>query len=119
MTDKEKIKELEERITYLENRYDRLLEEKQKYENGDAKLYYSLQRKMSEMANTLNRQNLENVDIEDKNSKAFDRIIMILQKCETISQSASALGIIAGITGDEKKDVEKKPFVETIAEARK
>jgi hypothetical protein len=78
------------------------------YENGDAKLYYALQRKMSEMANTLNKQNLENVDLDDRNSKAFDRIIAILQKCETISASASALGAIAGVTGDEKKDTTKQ-----------
>jgi hypothetical protein len=78
------------------------------YENGDAKLYYALQRKMSEMANTLNKQNLEDVDLDDKNSKSFDRIVMILQKCETISQSASALGAIAGVTGDEQKDTTKQ-----------
>lgn len=77
------------------------------YENGDAKLYYALQRKMSEMANTLNRQNLEDIDLDDRNSKAFDRIVTILQKCETISASASALGAIAGITGEEEKDTTK------------
>lgn len=109
---KEKIKKLERENAYLKAA-------KEMYENGDAKLYYSLQRKMSEMANTLNKQNLENIDIDDKNSKAFDRIIMLLQKCETISTSAASLGQIAGVTGDEKKDVEKKPFVETIADFKK
>jgi hypothetical protein len=29
------------------------------------------------------------------------------------------LGISAGVTGDEQKDIAKKPFVETIAESRK
>jgi len=29
------------------------------------------------------------------------------------------LGISAGVTGDEQKDIVKKPFVETIAESRK
>jgi hypothetical protein len=28
------------------------------------------------------------------------------------------LGEVAGVTGDEKKDVERKPFVDTIAEKR-
>jgi len=112
------ILELEQKVKELEASNAFLLGEKQKYENGDAKLYYSLQRKMSEMANTLNKQNLENIDMDDKNSKAFDRIILLLQKCETISASASALGVIAGITGDEKKDTTKKPFVDTIADKR-
>lgn len=78
--------------------------EKSKYEKGDAKLYYAFQRKMTEMANILNKNNLESCDIEDKSSKAFDRIIVLLQKCELISSSASTLGAIAKITGDEEKD---------------
>ena len=88
------------------------------YENGDAKLYYALQRKLSEMANTLNKYNLEACDLDDPKNKQFDRITIILQKCETIATSSSALGIIAGITGNEKKDIEKKPFVDRIAEKR-
>lgn len=111
--------DLNEKIKKLERENAYLREMKEMYENGDAKLYYSLQRKMSEMANTLNKQNLENIDIDDKNSKAFDRIIMLLQKCETISQSATALGHIAGVITQKETEVERKPFVETIAEARK
>ena len=44
------------------------------YENGDAKLYYALQRKLSEMANTLNKYNLEACDLDDPKNKQFDRI---------------------------------------------
>ena len=110
--------ELLEKILDLEKSNQFLLHEKLKYENGDAKLYYALQRKMSEMANTLNKQNLETVDMDDKNSKSFDRIVLLLQKCETISASAASLGVIAGVTGDERKDTTKKPFVDTIADKR-
>lgn len=109
---KEKIKELEQQNTFLSS-------EKSKYENGDAKLYYALQRKMTEMANTLNKYNLQDCDLDDPKNKQFDRIAMILQKCETISASASALGIIAGVTGNEKEDTEKANFVDKIAEPRK
>jgi hypothetical protein len=112
------IKELEDKIKDLEKSNAYLLSEKLKYEKGDAKLYYALQRKMSEMANALNRQNLEDVDIDDKNSKSFDRIIMMLQKCETIAASASALGSVAGVTGDEKKDTASKSFLDNLAEKR-
>lgn len=100
-------KSLEQELKDLKKSYDYLSRKCSYYENGDAKLYYALQRKMSEMANTLNKQNLENIDLDDRNSKAFDRIVTILQKCETISASASALGAIAGVTGDEEKDTSK------------
>jgi hypothetical protein len=70
---KHTIKDLEKKLQYSES-------QKKVYENGDAKLYYALQRKMSEMANTLNKQNLEDIDIDSKDSKSFDRIITILQK---------------------------------------
>lgn len=113
----ETLEELKKRIEELESSNEYLLGQKQLYERGDAKLYYALQRKMTEMANTLNKQNLESIDIESKDSKAFDRIMMILQKCETISTSASALGVIAKVTGKEEEDT--RPFVDTIAESRK
>lgn len=98
---------LDEELKNLKRSNDYLTRKCSYYENGDAKLYYALQRKMSEMANTLNKQNLEDIDLDDRNSKAFDRIVTILQKCETISASASVLGAIAGVTGDEEKDTTK------------
>lgn len=115
----ENIESLQEEILKLKKENEFLAKQKSHYENGDAKLYYALQRKMTEMANILNKHNLENADIEDKNSKTFDRIVVILQKCETISASASGLGLIAGVTGNEEKDTTKKSFVDTIADTRK
>lgn len=111
--------QLNQRIADLEKQLEESENKRKLYENGDAKLYYALQRKMTEMANTLNKYNLQDCDLDDPKNKQFDRIAMILQKCETISLSASSLGTIAGVTGDEKKDTEKRPFVETIAESRK
>ncbi len=89
------------------------------YENGGAKLYYSLQRKMSEMANALNKYSLESLDMMSKSDATFERVFKLLEKSETISSAAAGLGVIAGVTGDEKKDTEKKPFVDSIAETRR
>jgi hypothetical protein len=36
-----------------------------------------------------------------------------------LSTAIKDLGISAGVTGDEQKDVVKKPFVESIAESRR
>jgi DNA repair exonuclease SbcCD ATPase subunit len=115
----ENIEELKERIEQLEKANTYLESQKTKYENGDAKLYYALQRKMTEMANLLNKNNLEDCELDDPKSKSFDRLAAMLQKCETISASASALGVVAGVTGNEKVDTTKTIFVNTIADSRK
>lgn len=96
------------------------LEEKLKLyeENGAAKLYYSLNRKMNEMADMLNNNSLMGINLDDPKDKSFDRVFKILEKSETVSNSAKSLRDIAGITGDEGKDVARKPFVDTIAQKR-
>ena len=41
------------------------------------------------------------------------------RKSWRLAAAIKELGISAGVTGDEQKDVVKKPFVETIAESRR
>jgi hypothetical protein len=89
-----KIKELEEKNSF--------------YENGDAKLYYALQRKMSEMSQILNNISLTSLALDDKNDKTFERIKVIWTDSKVISETAKILGEAAGVTGDEKKDTSKK-----------
>lgn len=87
-------------------------------QNGAAKLYYSLNRKMNEMADMLNRVNLANLDVDDAKSKTFDRLKVIWNDAASIAQGVKSLGDLAGITHDEKKDIARKPFVDLIAEQR-
>lgn len=87
-------------------------------QNGAAKLYYALQRKMNEMADMLNANSLNKINLDDPKDKSFDRIFKLLEKSETVSNSAKSLGEIAGVTGDEKKDIDNRPFVDTIADKR-
>jgi hypothetical protein len=75
--------------------------------NGAAKLYYSLQRKMNEMADMLNSNSLKSINLDDPKDKSFDRIFRLLEKSETVANSARVLGEAAGITGDEDKDIQK------------
>jgi hypothetical protein len=86
-------------------------------QNGAAKMYYALNRKMNEIADLLNDSSLNGIDLEK--GKTFDRIFKLLEKSEVISNAAKSLGSIAGVTGNEEEDVAKKPFVDTIAESRK
>jgi len=89
-----------------------------KYEqNGPAKLYYSLNRKMNEMGELLNKTNLGNLNLDDKESKSFDRLFKLLEKSQVISNAAQAVKEFAGITGNEEADVNKRPFV--VADERK
>lgn len=88
-------------------------------QNGAAKLYYALNRKMNEMADMLNANSLTGINLDDPKDKSFDRVFKILEKSETVSNSATSLKIFAGISGNEEIDINKKPFVETIASDRK
>lgn len=88
-------------------------------ENGSAKLFYSLNRKMVEMADIMNANTLSDLPLDDPKSKTFDRLKTIWSDAADIATAVKALGEIAGVTGDEKSDVSRRPFVDTIAQTRK
>lgn len=85
-----------------------LLQLKKYEQDGIAKLYYSLNRKAWEMADILNSTNLKTVSLEDPKDKTFDRLKVIWNDAASISTAVKELGSLAGITGDEQKDVSKK-----------
>ena len=98
---------------------EELQEKLRKYEeDGVAKLCYSLNRKSNEMADLMNATNLKNIDISDAKDKTFDRLKIIWQDAASIASAVKALAEIAGITGDEGKDVARKPFIDRISERR-
>lgn len=87
-------------------------------QNGAAKLYYSLNRKMNEMADLMNSKNLSSISVDDPKDKTFDRLKIIWQDAASIATSVDALGKLAKVTGNEEQDISKKPFVDTIADSR-
>lgn len=87
-------------------------------QDGAAKLYYSFNRKMNEMGDLMNKHNLSNMNIDDKNDKTFERLKAIWGDAASIATAVEALGKFAKITGDEQADVQRKPFVDTIADKR-
>lgn len=88
--------------------------------NGSANLYYSLNRKMNEMAELMNSTNLKSLDITDPKDKSFERLKVIWESAAKVAEACKLLGQAAGvITGNEEEDVNKKPFVDTIADSRK
>lgn len=87
-------------------------------QDGAAKLYYSLRRKMNEMANLMNAMSLTGLDITDAKDKSFDRLKVIWQDAASIAQAVDALGKLAKVTGNEQEDVDRRPFNDRLAEDR-
>lgn len=102
MTDEEKIKELQHKLAIYE-------------ENGAAKMYYALNRKMNEIGDLFNKTSLNTINLDDPKDKSFDRVFKLIEKSEVVANAAKALKDFGGITGNEELDVSQKPFVETIA----
>lgn len=94
MTDAEKIKELEQKLKHYEH-------------NGAAKLFYALNRKMSEMADRLNSISISTVALDDPRDKTFDRLKVIWNDAASIATAVKALGETAGVTNDETADTSK------------
>lgn len=102
----ESIEELKERLKKYE-------------ENGTAKLYYSLNRKMNEMADLMNATNLKTLTLDDGKDKSFERLKGIWESAAKVAEAVKVLGQSAGvISGDEIADVGKKPFLDRIADKR-
>lgn len=87
-------------------------------QNGAAKMYYALNRKMNEIGDLFNSTTLTGVNIDDGKDKSFDRIFKLIEKAETIANAAKALKDFGGITGNEKEDIDRRPFNDRLAEDR-
>lgn len=96
-TDAERIIELENRLKLYE-------------QNGAAKLFYALQRKMNELADMLNKQSLTNLDITDAKDKSFERLKVAWSEAAGIAAAVKAMEGTAGITGDEEKDTQMPKY---------
>lgn len=90
-------------------------------QNGAAKLYYALNRKMNEMADILNNTKLSGLALDDPKDKTFERLKVLWNDSSTIALAVKGLGDAIGVTGDETGDINKKVFrlrttPETIAD---
>lgn len=79
-------------------------------QDGAAKLFYAINRKMNEVATLMNKNNLATLDIDDKEGKSFDRIFKLMEKAKVISDAAQTIREFAGVTGDEAKDTQSSKF---------
>jgi hypothetical protein len=86
-------------------------------ENGAAKLFYALNRKMNEMAERLNATSLVTITLDDPKDKTFDRLKVIWNDAASIASAVKALGDTANITNDETKDTSSPVFRITTPES--
>lgn len=86
-------------------------------QNGGAKLFYALNRKMNEMADMLNKVNLGTLDLEDPKNKTFERLKIVWNDSASIATAVKTLGETAGITNDEEKDTTNPKYKVTTPES--
>lgn len=96
-----------------------LLEKISGYEGpSKAKLYYAINRQVSDLADMINSKSLKNIDISDGADKSIDKMKIVWGAVKSLCEILPLLAQSAGITGNEQEDL-KTPFIESIAETRK
>lgn len=100
----DKIEELQKKIALYE-------------QNGAAKLFYALNRKMNEMADTLNKSTLSTLDLTDPKDKTFERLKVVWNEAASIATAVDTLGRSAGVTGNEKDDITNPKYQRTTPES--
>lgn len=84
------------------------------------KLFYALNRHQNDWADMLNSISVSKLDIDKAADKTVERLKIIYGLILANTPIVDLLKASAGITGDEDADMNnRKPFVETIAQARK
>ena len=84
---------------------------------GKAKLYYSLNRNMSDISDMLDKIKFADINLNDKEDKTMERLKMLWASAKPLVETLSILETSAKITGDEEKDTAAKNVLE-IAETR-
>lgn len=108
-TDSERIKELEKELAKEKSRAD-TAQAKLDSQNlpGKAKLYYSLNRNMSDLSEMLDKIKMTGINLDDKEDRTMERLKMIWASVKPLVETISLLGTSSGITGDEKADTANK-----------
>lgn len=109
----DEIKDLQNQVSVLEQRLA-------KYEkHGGVRLYYSLNRKLNEIADVLNSVNIKDELNADGKDKTFERLRALWTDAEKIVTATQSIATMLKLSNDEEKDNDKKiPFIETVAETR-
>ena len=75
---------------------------------GKAKLYYSLNRNMSDIADMLDKIKFADIVLDNKDDKTMERLKMLWASVKPLAETLSILELSAKISGDEKTDTTSK-----------
>ncbi len=85
---------------------------------GKAKLYYSLNRNMSDISDMLDKIRFSDIKLDDKDDKTMERLKMLWASVKPLAETLNILELSSKISGDEKADTAAKNVLE-FAEVRK
>lgn len=108
----ETVEELQKKVDAIQKKFDDL------GLKGKAKLYYSLNRNMSDISDMLDSVKFVNINLEDPKDKTMERLKMLWASVKPLAETLNILEATSGITGDEKKDTAARNVLE-FAESRK
>ncbi len=92
--------------------------------NGSVGLYYELNRLINETINYTRGVSIRSLisgdsGTSDAKDKTFERTMVLIKNAKEHALDMEELKQKLGLTGNEKKDKEVVPFIETVAETRK
>ena len=85
---------------------------------GKAKLYYSLNKNMSDIAGMLDKIDFQNINLENKSDATMERLKMLWASVKPLAETLNILEISTNLSGDEKVDTAPRNVLE-FAESRK
>lgn len=113
------VEELELQLKDEKSRYDLL---QKKFNDlglrGKAKLYYSLNKNMSDIADMLDKIKFSEINLESKADATMERLKMLWASVKPLAETLNILETTTTLTGDEKADTAPRNVLE-FAESRK
>jgi hypothetical protein len=104
MTEKDKIQQLEDRISNYE-------------QDGVVGLYYTLQLKLNELNKVLRDTK---ITLDDSGDRTFERFMKAATECRDIAENIKWLRLEFSLTGDEEKDQKSsRPLIEKLVQRNK
>lgn len=88
--------------------------------NGAVGLYYELNRFVNGTVNIMRNQSLEGLLTQgkDEDPKKFERMMALIKNAKEHASDMSEIKEKLTLTGDEKKDKDNIPFIESVATKR-
>ena len=107
MTETEKIKELEGELALYKL-------------NGAIGLYYELNRFVNDTVSIMREKGVKSLFSKegDDDPKKFERMMALIKNAKEHIVDMEEIKVKLGLTGDEEKDRQRKPFIDRIADKR-